>query len=708
MTQWVLRHRGLTVGAWVLLAFLGAISMQSAAARMDYTYATPGQPGFVADQHIIRRFRIDPAWEPSLALLRLPPGVSMRTAAGQAMAARVFAAAPRAGIVAVADFASTGDPRFVLDGGRATWALINEPNPDTGPGVGLDDRLDPALRAVTPPGASVVLTGFEQMLSNAGPNGRNLLVATALGGSLALLVMILVYGSPIAVLPLVMAVPAVLVTFLGAWCLTWVAPVSYFLRFMITLLSLGIAIDYSLVVVIRWREERERGCDDRSAVLEACRRGGGAVLLSGLTVAVSLLSLMLLPVPFLRSVGFGGMLIPLVAVAVARTLLPVALVTVGPWLDRHRLWRGSTTYSRGWEAWARGIVRHPRVAALAGMAIVVVLSLPALGLNTAEPFVRSLSAKGPAAAAFQDIERNGVPAAVVYPIQILVHGGARGVEAARSVAAATRGVFAVLAPDTPAFRRGSDSLLTVIPAAESGTPEARATVVSLRARLAAIPGGAEVGGATAADMGFNDAVYGGFPRLLAFVAVTSLIVLVWTLRSVVLALKAVVLNTVSLAAAFGFMVAFWQWGLGSALIYGVTATGAIKYWIPVILFASLFGLSMDYEVFVLSRLREEFDRKGSTGDAVVAALAKTGRLVSCAAIILMVTFLSLSIDPNQIVAIFGSTLAVGVVVDALVIRTLLLPALVVLLGRWNWWLPARLARAIGCVETRLARLSSPA
>ncbi len=174
----------------------------------------------------------------------------------------------------------------------------------------------------------------------------------------------------------------------------------------------------------------------------------------------------------------------------------------------------------------------------------------------------------------------------------------------------------------------------------------------------------------------------------------TLAILVVALRSIVLPLKAVILNIVSLGSAYGFMVFFWQQGHGSLLIYGVPATDAIRAWIPTVVFASLFGLSMDYEVFVLSRIREEYERTGSTPEAIVAGMARTGRLVTCAALILMVTFLSLSLDPNQIVKISSTTLAIGVVVDAVVIRSLLVPALVSLMGRWNWWMPASWNRTL--------------
>jgi RND superfamily putative drug exporter len=393
-------------------------------------------------------------------------------------------------------------------------------------------------------------------------------------------------------------------------------------------------------------------------------------------------------------VGYGSTLIPFVAVCVAVTLLPVCLAVLGPALDRFSLWRrSSTTYSRGWERWARFILRHQWKAAVFGTLVVLITTVPVFGLKTGEPLIGSLSQVGPAAEAFHELQASGIPSAVDFPIYVMTHGSAAAVEQARSIAQHTSGVYTVIAPDNPRFRKGNDALLTVIPKAEGSLAEGKAIVSRLRTSLAELPGGpADVGGSTAEDISFTDAVYGSFPLLLTVVSLVTLCILVYSLRSIVLAVKAVVLNVVSLGSAFGFMVFFWQQGHGSAWIYGVPATDAIRAWIPTVVFASLFGLSMDYEVFVLARMREEYDRTGSTQEAIVTGIARTGRLVTCAALILMVTFLSLSIDPNQLVRISSTTLAVGVVMDAVIIRTLLVPALVSLMGRWNWWMPAALTR----------------
>jgi RND superfamily putative drug exporter len=235
-------------------------------------------------------------------------------------------------------------------------------------------------------------------------------------------------------------------------------------------------------------------------------------------------------------------------------------------------------------------------------------------------------------------------------------------------------------------------LISVIPTAEGNSSAGTATVTRLRAALAGVPGGAEVGGNTAQNVDFNSAVYGNFPLMLAVIAIVTLLLLARTFRSVVLAAKAVVVNIISLGASYGFMVLFWQNGYGSKLIYGVPATGSIRNFVPILVFAFLFGLSMDYEVFILARMREEYDRLGTTGGAVVSGLARTGRLVTSAALILAISFLSLTTNPDIIVRMIATGLAAGIVIDAVLVRTLLVPALIAIMGRWNWWMPDSLAR----------------
>jgi RND superfamily putative drug exporter len=527
------------------------------------------------------------------------------------------------------------------------------------------------------------------------------LLITVIGALGALAVLLFVYASAVAIVPLLIAIPSILTTFLLVLGLEQAISVNFLVEYLVAVMGLGIAVDYSLLLITRWREERDAGRSNEQAILAAGPNAGRAVVLSGATVAVGLLSLVVLPVPFLRSIGLAGMLIPLVALAAAVTLLPVILAAWGPALDKHRVRSSSTTFSRRWESWAKLIVRRRWVAGAVGLAIVIGLALPALTMNTGQPRANSLGGSGQPARTLHALERQGVPSAVVFPIQVLTHGTV-GARRAIRIADATSGIYTVLAPATTASRHGNDSLLSVIPTAEGNTSAGTATVTRLRAALSSVPGRVEVGGNTAQNVDFNHAVYGNFPLMLTVIALITFLMLARAFRSVVLAAKAVLVNLVSLGATFGFMVLFWQNGHGSNLLYGVPATGSIRNWIPIISFAFLFGISMDYEVFILARTREEYDRTGSTNQAIIGSLARTGRLVTCAALILAISFASLSTAPDIVVEMIATTLAFGVLIDAVIVRTLLVPALVAIMGQWNWWMPDGFARVLRLQPTTRA------
>jgi putative drug exporter of the RND superfamily len=696
ITRLALSHRRLVALAWIILTVVGVLTVSSATSRLSHTFTTPGTQGYDANAHILQRFGIDGNEQPSIAVLHLPAGEGMGTAAGQAAAARTFAAATGAGHLAVADYANTHSQELISGGGQTTWALLDMPNPDVPLGSGVLDRIAPALRAAAPAGASVSVTGFEQLqtIGGGGGGGPSVLVETMIGGVGALAVLLFVYGSALAIVPLLIAIPSILTSFLLVLGVEQAISVNFLVEYLVAVMGLGVAVDYSLLLVTRWREEREAGRGNEDAILAAGPTAGRAVVLSGTIVAAGLLSLVLLPVPFLRSIGLGAMLIPLVAITAAVTLLPVILAAWGPALDKHRVRRSSTTFSRRWEWWGKLIVRRRWIAGTVGVAIVLGLAIPALSMNTGQPRANSLGGTGQAAETLHALERTGVPSAIVFPIQVLTHGGPAAARGAISIAGATPGVYTVLAPATSQFRQGQDSLISVIPTAEGNTSAGTATVTRLRAALAGVPGRVEVGGNTAQNVDFNGAVYGNFPLMLAAIAIVTFLILARTFRSIVLAAKAVLVNLISLGASFGFLVLFWQNGHGSNLIYGVPATGSIRNWIPIIAFAFLFGISMDYEVFILARMREEYDRTGSTTQAVVGSLAHTGRLVTCAALILAISFASLSTDPDVVVEMIATGLAFGVLVDAVIVRTLLVPALVAIMGRWNWWMPSGLARVL--------------
>jgi RND superfamily putative drug exporter len=392
----------------------------------------------------------------------------------------------------------------------------------------------------------------------------------------------------------------------------------------------------------------------------------------------------------LRSVGYGGVLVPLVSVAVAVTLLPVILASVGPRMDWPRL-RTERSASRVFSAWARVVYRRRWVAALAGVGILAALMLPALSLHLGEPGSSAQATAGPAHDALTTLTRGGIPSGVITPAEVLTSGAAGAVVAQ---AARVPGVYAAIAPATPDYRRAGTSIVTVIPAAESSGPAGQATISRLEGALLGRPHVIGVGGDGASLIDFNHAVYGNFPLMLALIAFATFLLLTRAFRSVVLAAKAVVFNLISLAAAYGVLTWVWQDGHGSSAVWGIPATGAITMWVPLMVFAFLFGLSMDYEVFILSRIREAYDTSGDARHAVTEGLGRTGRLVTSAAAILMLSFLSMSTGPQTDLKILATGLGAGILIDAVIIRCLLVPAMVALFGRANWWLPGRFARLL--------------
>ncbi|MGH3265230.1 MAG: MMPL family transporter, partial [Trebonia sp.] len=515
--------------------------------------------------------------------------------------------------VRIADYRTTGNARFVTSDGRTTFALVFLPS--TSNAFGAPSQAPAITRAATaalPSGWHFGLTG-EALLANGAPasKGTGIMVETMIGSVGALVILALVFGSFLAFLPLLVGGVSVLATFLIVGGLTEITGISQIVEFLIALVGLGVAIDYSLLVVSRWREERS---------------AGRAVVFSGLTVAIGLLSMIVLPVPMLRSVGYGGVLVPLVSVIVATTLLPVILATVGPRMDWPRL-RTERRPSRVFASWAALVYRHRWASAVVGLAIMALLMAPALSLHLGSPGASAEATAGPAHDALVSLTSRGVPAGILTPSEVLTSAGSSASVAAR--ASALPGVYTAIAPGSGAgFARGGTSIVDVLPVTESSLPTGQATVASIEHALVGSPGVIGVGGDGASLIDFDHTVYGDFPLMLGLIALATFILLTRAFRSVVLALKAVVFNLISLAAAYGVMTWVFQDGHGSMAIFGVPATGAITMWVPLMVFAFLFGLSMDYEVFILTRVREEYDRTGDTNAAVVEGLGRTGRLVT--------------------------------------------------------------------------------
>ena len=697
LTDLCLRHRRLVALGWLVLTLVGLAFSGGLQKRLSLNFSLPGQQAYEVNQTIARTYGSGGNNTP-IVLSVTDPDARLDTPAARAALTTAFSAAARLGepypfrpLYPGTSGApgSVDDPALLSGDGHTAYGLLLQPPQTSFDAADPATRIRPAVSASlagTLPGATVGVTGLNQLASGGGGGGSGVLVETLLGGVAALVILAFVFGSLLAVLPLLMAVVAIPTTFLLVTGLTAVTSVSFIVQFLIALIGLGVSIDYALLVVTRWREERGKGAGNEAAVRQAMRTAGHSVVFSGVTVAVGLFSLIFLPVPFLRSVAYGGVLIPLVSVLVAITLLPVLLLWWGPRLDRHGLRKHGGDVSRPWAGWARLVVRYRWVSAAGALAILGALLFAATSLAVGEPRANTLAKSGPAADALHHLESVGLPAGALTPIEVLAPGGDGD-----AVVAATRSLPGVSTAFVSGTKPGATTV-EVIPRLDTSQPPGSSVVSTVR--HAVTPLGGQVGGSGAGQQAFVHAVYGTFPIMLTVIVILTYLLLARAFRSLLLPLKAVVLNLISVGATYGVLALVWQEGHGSKQVWNIDATGAITSWVPLMVFAFLFGLSMDYEVFILARMREEYDNGRATDPAVIEGIGRTGRLVTSAALILFAAFLSLSQAPNTDIKIFATGLGAGILLDATVVRALLVPALVSLFGRWNWALPARVARPL--------------
>lgn len=706
-TRWVLAHRRLVVGFWLVLTVVGIATAGAATKAMDQKFSVPGEEGWETNLAIARTFQgTGGNAAPLVPVVQLPAGASVRDADARAdlerVERRLAAALPGS---RVAGLASTGSSAFVSKDNRTAFVLAY-PQPDPDQPFGQNPEAELAARAAlegaTVAGAPVRLSGIDALQrTGSSGDGPGVLLEAVIGGVGALVVLAFVFGSFLAIVPLLMAVPAIMGSFLAVYALTTVTGISPIVQFLIALIGLGVAIDYSLLVVVRWREELARGTSGDEAIVTAMGTAGRAVILSGTTVAIGLLALVVLPLPFLRSVGIGGMLIPLFSVAVSLSLLPVVLHTWGPKLDwPHR--RTDEKASAAWTRWAEKVVKRRWAAAGLAVAILAVLVAAATQLQPGVADPSTLAKGGDAKAGLVALERSGIGSGALLPHEIL--GPLASAEDVAAAVADVPGVHGAVAPS--AWEAAGRADVVAFPVEDGSSAGGRDLVETVRAAARSGDPEARLGGVVAQEADFIDAVYGSFPLMIVLIALITFVLLARAFRSLLLPAKAVLLNIISVGAAWGVLQLVWQSGYGSEAIFGIAATGSITAWIPLMVFAFLFGLSMDYEVFILARMREEYDATGSTDLAVVRGIGRTGRLVTSAALILFLAFVSLASGPETDIKVLATGLAAGILIDATVIRALLVPAVVSLFGRWNWVLPAGAAKLLA-VEPSLPRREAP-
>ncbi len=569
---------------------------------------------------------------------------------------------------------------------------------------------------------------------------------------LTLLILVLAFGALVAAaLPLIVGVLAITVSLAIIGIIAHYTPMSVFVLNMTTMIGLGVGIDYSLLVVTRFREELARGTRRRVAAANTLATAGRAVITSGLTVVVGFGALLLTPLIETRSVGIGGLVVVAVAVLLSITLLPALLAVLGREIDRPRwLARRLTWYHapQVWEKWARTLSRHPIRALAYGGAVIALLTLPVFFIKIGLPSRHWWPSGTEAGDGLDALSAMGV-AGFIQPVRVLVQlpAGRSAVEAtslrglmtlADSLKAdpRVREVRSVVNVEAKGSLLGYSMLYSDLPAARAKYPDfldaylstderlalldviladttslTTATDVVIRARQLAKAGlrGTKgmtitVGGYSAAALDFQEDLLERFPLLVLLILGATAVMLAIAFKSVLVPIKAIIMNTLSVSATFGLIVLVFQHGVGSQ-IFGLDGpTSAIFVAVPVLVFAVVFGLSMDYEVFLLSRIKEAFDRSGRNTEATMEGLSATASVITSAALIMILVFGIFAFARVLAMQLMGFGLAVAVLLDATVIRMVLVPAFMQAMGRWNWWPGVKRIRPKGRPSSEMPEL----
>ncbi len=709
----------------LFMVVAGVLGTRALTVLADGGFEDPGSQSARAEALLDQHFD---AQEPNLVLVVTAADGDIDSPAAAA-AAQAFTTAVRSveHVVDVSSYWEMGSPPSLrsTDGGRALVLAVAD---------GEDDEVEAAIEDVRALAEDVADQAAGPSVAPAtsvavgGADAAGIDIGTTIEGDLAraeliaipitLLLLLLVFGGIVAAaLPLFVGVIAVLGTFLSLFVIGSLTDVSIFSINLTTAVGLGLAIDYSLFIVSRYREELRAGRSVEGAVVRAVETAGRTVTISALTVAVSLSALLVFPQYFLRSFAYAGIAVVLLAMVGAVVALPALLAVVGTRIDALRVFPRRAPrpeHSGFWYRSSRRVMRRPLPVALAVIALLLFLGSPFLGARFGTPDDRVLPTSAPARIANEQLRADFAGnAGEAFPVVLEGGDGAApataDVDALATAISGLEGVARVDGPggsfvggdvvtaagtagaeaDAASFSTGAVARLVVTPSIEIVSPEGEALVQEIRALDTPLE--ASVGGQTAQLVDTKSSITSRLPLALALIVVATAVLLFLLSGSVLVPVKALVLNALSLTATFGAMVWIFQEG-NLAGFFDVTATGTIDTTVPILMFCIAFGLSMDYEVFMLSRIKEEHDRTGDNAEAVALGLERTGRIVTAAALLLSVTFFAFATSGVSFIVMFGFGLGLAVLMDAFVIRGTLVPAFMALAGEANWWAPAPLRR----------------
>ncbi|MER6475266.1 MMPL family transporter [Streptomyces filamentosus] len=697
-TRFVTARPRLTLLVALVLTALAVLAGGGVAERMGSGgWEDPAAESTYATEALAREF---PGSQPNLILLVDTGKAGVDDPAAAAEARRLterLAAEP--GVEGVGSYWTTGSPALRSEDGTQAVVAARIPGEEKAAGEVLD-RIAPEYRGahgpleVTLGGGLAVRHEMQEIIQ------EDLLRAELIALPITLVLLVMVFGSAVAaLLPLGVGIVAILGTNAVLRGITEFTDVSVFAQNLTTALGLGLAIDYALFVVRRYREELAAGADPAAAVRTTLRTAGRTVLFSALTVAVSLAAMLVFPQYFLRSFAYAGIAVVLLAATAALTLLPAALVLLGhrvDALDLRRLLRRRRAPGKdagaggGWSRAAGLVMRRAPVFAVLTTAGLVLLGLPFLGVKFGTADDRQLPATASSRVVQEEL-RTGFPGDPGGSLTVLAEGAATPAEytAYRERIAALDGVVRVDGPVVSGTGTGAHAYYSVLPEGSAVGDDAQRAVGALRAADA--PFTTSVTGQAAVLVDSKDAIGERLPWAAAVIVLVTLLLVFLLTGSVLIPLQAVVLNALSLTAMFGAVVWVFQDGHLSGLL-GFTATGDIETTLPVLMFCVAFGLSMDYGVFLLSRIKEEYDTTGDHEGAVRFGLARTGGLITAAAVILAVVMVAIGTSRVTNTKMLGLGVALAVLMDAMVVRSLLVPAVMKLTGRLTWWAPGPLRR----------------
>ncbi|MHA2418092.1 MMPL family transporter [Mycobacterium avium] len=527
-----------------------------------------------------------------------------------------------------------------------------------------------------------------------------------------LIVLLAVFGSlAAAAIPLALGICTVVVTMGLVYLLSAYTTMSVFVTSTVSMFGIALAVDYSLFILMRFREELRSGRQPREAVDAAMATSGLAVVLSGMTVIASLTGIYVINTPALKSMATGAILAVAVAMLTSTTLTPAALATFGRAAAKrsallHWSRRPESTQSKFWNRWIGWVMRRPWMSALAASLVLLVMAAPAASMVLGNSLLRQFDSSHEIRAGVGAAAQALGPGAL-GPIRVLINfpdGGAASPEHSHTVGAVRQRMAQapnIVSVSPPQFAEDNGSaLLSAVLSVDPEDMKARETVGWMRTELPKVPEAGtarvDVGGPTALIKDFDDRVSATEPLVLGFVALIAFVMLLVSIHSVFLALKGVLMTLLSVAAAYGSLVMVFQWGwlrdLGFAQISSIDST------VPPLVLAMTFGLSMDYEIFLLTRIRERFLHSGNTRDAVAYGVSTSARTITSAALIMIAVFVGFAFAGMPLVAEIGVACAVAIAVDATVVRLVMVPALMAMFAQWNWWLPPWLSRVLPSVD----------